>query len=314
MLSAWCLGVLNSHRRFFLSYVAPVVWNAAIIVALLAAGGGLGQYRLAEIAAWGSVVGSLLQFGVQLPTVLGLLGGLHPGRLLAEPVRAVVRTFVPVFIGRGVVQISAYVDTMIASLLPTGAVAAVSYAQVLYTLPVSLFGMSVSAAELPEMSSATGTEAERATHLRTRLENGLRQIAFFVVPSAVAFVALGRCGDRSTVPVRRIHPRDDGLRVGDSRGRVGGPPPFHSRTALRLGVLRAARYEERRYASPSSALGSESCWGTPWRSTARRPPGSRRGGAPPASLWPRGWRRAWSTCSSEVPWAGASAGHGSTVD
>ncbi len=191
VLSAWCLGVLNSHRRFFLSYVAPVVWNAAIIVALLAAGGGLGHYRLAEIAAWGSVVGSLLQFGVQLPTVLGLLGGLHPGRLLAEPVRAVVRTFVPVFIGRGVVQISAYVDTMIASLLPTGAVAAVSYAQVLYTLPVSLFGMSVSAAELPEMSSATGTEAERATHLRTRLENGLRQIAFFVVPSAVAFIALG---------------------------------------------------------------------------------------------------------------------------
>ena len=191
VLSAWCLGVLNSHRRFFLSYVAPVVWNVAIIVALLLAGGGAGQYRLAEIAAWGSVVGSLLQFGVQLPSVLALLGGLHPGRLLAEPVRAVGRTFLPVFIGRGVVQISAYVDTMIASLLPTGAVAAVSYAQVLYTLPVSLFGMSVSAAELPEMSSATGTEAERASHLRTRLESGLRQIAFFVVPSAVAFIALG---------------------------------------------------------------------------------------------------------------------------
>ncbi len=31
VLSAWCLGVLNSHGRFLLSYIAPVVWNAAII-------------------------------------------------------------------------------------------------------------------------------------------------------------------------------------------------------------------------------------------------------------------------------------------
>src|SRR5437763_14801874 len=35
VLSAWCLGVLNSHRRFFLSYTAPVIWNLAIIFALV---------------------------------------------------------------------------------------------------------------------------------------------------------------------------------------------------------------------------------------------------------------------------------------
>jgi putative peptidoglycan lipid II flippase len=102
-----------------------------------------------------------------------------------------LRNSVPVFIGRGVVQISAYVDTIIASLLPTGAVAGLSYAQVLYTLPISLFGMSVSAAELPAMSSVTGNEDERAAQLRARLDAGLRQIAFFVVPSAVAFLVLG---------------------------------------------------------------------------------------------------------------------------
>jgi len=191
VLSAWCLGVLNSHRRFFLSYVAPVVWNLAIIAALVAFGSGTGQYDLAMIAAWGSVVGSLFQFAVQLPTVLRLLGGLRAGPLFGGPVRTVIANFLPVFLGRGVVQVSAYVDTVLASLLPTGAVAAVSYAQVLYTLPVSLFGMSVSAAELPEMSSATGTDAERADYLRGRLEAGLRQIAFFVVPSVVGFIALG---------------------------------------------------------------------------------------------------------------------------
>jgi putative peptidoglycan lipid II flippase len=90
-----------------------------------------------------------------------------------------------------VVQISAYVDTVLASLLPTGAVAAIAYAQVLYTLPVSLFGMSVSAAELPTMSSAQGESEEVAAQLRARLVRGLRQIALFVVPSAIAFLALG---------------------------------------------------------------------------------------------------------------------------
>src|SRR5690348_4023614 len=192
VLSAWCLGVLNSHRRFFLSYAAPVLWNLAIIVSLVAFGARRTGYPLAEMAAWGSVVGSLLQLGVQLPTVARLLEGLRP-RLArgSAPVAQVLRNFGPVFVGRGVVQISAYVDTVLASLLPTGAVAGLSYAQVIYTLPVSLFGMSVSAAELPAMASAVGTEAERAAQLRARLSEGLRQIAFLVVPSAIAFLALG---------------------------------------------------------------------------------------------------------------------------
>ncbi|HYL69659.1 MAG TPA: murein biosynthesis integral membrane protein MurJ [Candidatus Limnocylindria bacterium] len=192
VFSAWCLGVLNSHRRFFLSYTAPVIWNAAMIATLWSFGSRYEQYPLAQILAWGSVVGSALQVGVQLPVVLRLLHGLplsfdHQ----AENVRTVVRNFVPVFFSRGVVQISAYIDALLASLLPTGAVAALAYAQTLYTLPVSLFGMSVSAAELPGMSGAVGAENAVADVLRTRLNFGLRQIAFFVVPSVAAFLALG---------------------------------------------------------------------------------------------------------------------------
>src|SRR5262249_22268795 len=163
VLSAWCLGVLNSHRKFFLSYTAPVVWNVAIIVSLILFGrhgnldetqlGGL-QFHLAELVAWGSVVGSALQFGVQLPTVIVLMRRLRPVfDIVSANIREVIRNFFPVFMSRGVVQISAFIDVTLASLLPEGAVAAITYAQSLYTLPVSLFGMSVSAAELPAMSS-----------------------------------------------------------------------------------------------------------------------------------------------------------------
>lgn len=200
VLSAWCLGVLNSHRRFFLSYTAPIIWNFAIIAALVGFGGLAGGRlfsedfgaRLALMAAWGSVIGSALQFAVQLPTVLRLIKRLRLTLdFTSTHLRTVVRNFLPVFVSRGVIQISAFVDQLLASYLPVGAVSALTFAQSIYTLPVSLFGMSVSAAELPAMSSATGNDEEVAEQLRQRLKGSLRQIAFYIVPSAMAFVALG---------------------------------------------------------------------------------------------------------------------------
>ena len=70
---------------------------------------------------------------------------------------------------------------------------ALSYAQIIYLLPISLFGMSISAAELPSMSRlSTGDTGENLRRLADRLAAGSRHIAFFVVPSAVAFLLLGR--------------------------------------------------------------------------------------------------------------------------
>ena len=192
VLSAWCLGVLNSHHRFFISYTAPVAWNAAIIFSLIYFGNSLDLAGLAEVTAWGSVVGSALQFGVQLPTVLRLIHSFRPALALAsEHVRQVLRSFFPVFISRGVVQISAFVDAFLASFLGEGAVVALNYAQSLYTLPVSLFGMSVSAAELPAMSKSLGAAEVVAEKLRQRLDQGLSRISFFIIPSAIAFLTLG---------------------------------------------------------------------------------------------------------------------------
>jgi putative peptidoglycan lipid II flippase len=192
VLSAWCLGVLNSHHRFLLSYAAPVMWNAAMIGTLLIFGASSSLPRLAALLAWGSVIGSFVQFAVQVPVVLRVAPDLRFAvDLASEQVRIVSRNFVPVFISRGVVQVSAYIDALLASLLPTGAVTGIANAQVLYTLPVSLFGMSVAAAELPTMAGEALGDAGGHEVLRRRLDAGLRQIAFFVVPSAMAFLALG---------------------------------------------------------------------------------------------------------------------------
>jgi putative peptidoglycan lipid II flippase len=193
VLSAWCLGILNSHHKFLLAYSAPVLWNLAIIAGLILGGhAGLPRESLVVHVAWWAVLGSFLQFAVQLPVVLRLLGQFRPSLSLASAhVREVIRNFVPVFVGRGAVQISAYVDLAFASHLGTGAQAALGYAQALYLLPVGLFGMSISAAALPVMSGELGTDEEVFAALRTKLRSGLRQIAYFVVPSAMAFLTLG---------------------------------------------------------------------------------------------------------------------------
>jgi putative peptidoglycan lipid II flippase len=192
VMSAWCLGVLNSHRKFLLSYAAPVVWNLAIILALLVLGKGENLTTLGRTAAWASVVGAGAQFLVQVPFVLRLAPQLRISLDFArQSVRTVLRNFGPVGVSRGVVQLSAFIDQLISSFLPDGMVSLLFYATTISYVPVSMFGIAISAAELPEMSSVIGDASERARQIRERLNAGLRQIAYFVVPSAVAMLAVG---------------------------------------------------------------------------------------------------------------------------
>lgn len=186
ILAAWCLGVLNSHRRFFLPFAAPVFWNGTQIAGLLL-GARLGWASLIHVLAWATLAGSALQLGVQLPTARRLARGLRPAlERRWEPVRRVLRNMVPVAAGQGIFQFSSFVDVVLASLLPTGAVSGLYYAQRIAYLPLSLFGVSVATAALPEMSRDTAAEA-----LRARLRRGFFQILYFVLPAALALILFG---------------------------------------------------------------------------------------------------------------------------
>ena len=209
VLGAWSLGILNSHRHFFISYVSPVIWNAAMIAAMYLFGGRVGMERLLLALCWGALLGGALQFAVQLPWVWRLERGLKVRwDTHIAGVREVVRNATPAMLGRGVVQFSAYVDFMLASLLAAGGVATIGYALTLYMLPISLFGMSVAAAELPELARqrASGTEL-----LRERTNAGLERIAFYVMPSFVAYLLLGDVIVAALFQTGRFGPNDTRL-------------------------------------------------------------------------------------------------------
>jgi len=197
VLCAWGLGVLNSHRRFFVPYAAPVIWSAAQIAALLVVGGWLLRRGepLAKALAWSALAGAALELGVLLRTAKSLLGGLRLRFELRNPhVRDAIRRLPGVLLGRGVIQISGYVDTLLVSFLGTGANAIFGYAQMLYLLPMSLLGTSEAAASLPEMSRETAEQdlERRNQNLRRRLSSALARVTLLAVPTVVGLVLLGR--------------------------------------------------------------------------------------------------------------------------
>lgn len=191
VLSGWCLGIQNSHRKFFWSYASAALWNLAQIGLLLYKGPqGHSLHSLAVWLAWATLAGSLMQVAAQLPEVSRLVRPL-PVSLdtKSSDVREIIVNIVPVMTALGVVQLSSIVDMQIANLLPDGAITNLLLANTVVLLPVALFGISVAASSLPEFSR-DNTE-ERSAALLDRLRGGWQRILFYIVPSAIACIVYG---------------------------------------------------------------------------------------------------------------------------
>jgi putative peptidoglycan lipid II flippase len=190
VLSGWCLGVQNAHRRFFLAYASAAMWSVAQIALLLSAGPR--APNLAELAwwlSWATLAGALLQIATQAPQVIRLVGSIRPSlNVAASGLSATLKNFVPVVAALGVFQISSLVDLRIASMLPVGAVASLTYANQIYLLPLSLFGVATAAATLPELARR---HSRGEGGLTDGVDRALARVVYYTVPSAMAFVAVG---------------------------------------------------------------------------------------------------------------------------
>lgn len=110
--------------------------------------------RLLLAACAGALLGGGLQFLVQLPAVAREIRGFRISWSWRDSrVREAIAAFAPAVGGRGVLQLSSYLDQVLASLLAPGAVAALQYGQQLYLLPIGLLPVSLAAASLPQLSA-----------------------------------------------------------------------------------------------------------------------------------------------------------------
>ena len=189
VLSGWCLGVQNAHRRFLIAYGSAVLWSVTQIGLLLVAGPRTEIIQLVWWLSWATLAGAALQVAAQMPQVLRLLGPLRP-RIAAVPgLRETLHNFTPIVAALGVFQVSSLIDTFIASFLPDGANQLMQWATQLYLLPLGLFGVSTAAAALPEFAASSARNEHDV--LRAGLTHAWERVLFYVIPSTVAFIAIG---------------------------------------------------------------------------------------------------------------------------
>lgn len=191
VLSGWCLGIQNAHRRFFMSYASGAMWSIAQIALLIFAGPHEPNIvRLVWLLSWATLAGAALQIAAQLPQVFKLMKSVRPTMDLGAPgLQTTLRNFLPVVGALGLFQISSFIDTTLASLLPTGSASGLQNANSIYLLPLSLFGVATAAASLPQMARdhATGERESLATGVARSWEG----VLFYTIPSAVAFIGIG---------------------------------------------------------------------------------------------------------------------------
>jgi putative peptidoglycan lipid II flippase len=184
-VSGIVMGILNARQHFLLPALAPVLYNLGIIAGALALAPALGVRGL----AWGVVGGALAHLAVQVPGLvrhkmqyIPILG------LRSAGVREVGRLMLPRMLGLAAVQLNFLVNTILASGLAAGSLAALNYAWLLMLLPQGIFAQSVATAAFPTFSTqvARGQRAE----MRSTLAATLRAVLYLAVPATVGLIVL----------------------------------------------------------------------------------------------------------------------------
>ncbi len=193
-ISGVFVGLLNSYERFTIPALTPIAWNLAIIAGLV-----IGVPRADSedgklyVYAGSILIGTVIQVLMPLPWLRGLDGRLRAAVNWRDP--AVKRVFVlmlPVTIGLGLINFNAFVDTLFASNLldPALAPAAIDAAFRLYMLPQGLFSVAVATVLFPSLSRFAA--AGDMGRFRRTVGEGLRQIAFLLVPASVFSAVLAQ--------------------------------------------------------------------------------------------------------------------------
>ncbi len=192
-VSGIVMGILNSHQHFVLPALAPVMYNVAIIAGALWLAPTMGVYGLVV----GVVTGAVLHLLVQMPWFLQKQFQVSGFKFqtwdlkfeISQDVHHVVRLMLPRTFGIAAVQINFLVNTILASTLPAGRIAALAYAWRLMLLPVGVVGQSLATAVFPTFSAQTARD-ER-DEFRSTLSMALRTTLYLTMPAAVGLFVLG---------------------------------------------------------------------------------------------------------------------------
>ncbi|MHB9145050.1 MAG: murein biosynthesis integral membrane protein MurJ [Symbiobacteriia bacterium] len=187
VLAAPVKSVLNSRHRFGAPVAGSIVQNVAILAGLVLFV-GLGQMGIRGLAL-GLALGMALNLGIQLPTLWR--GGFRyrPRLDLQSPVvRRTLGLAAPMMVSALFAQVSLLVDRGLASGLPAGSIAALSFADKLRQLPLGIFATAVATVIYPTLSEYAARGDRRG--VSDAVGTGLRLVLLLTLPAAVGLAVL----------------------------------------------------------------------------------------------------------------------------
>jgi putative peptidoglycan lipid II flippase len=176
-------GILETHHRFAVPGLAPLLYNIGIIFGALALAPRWGVTGLAI----GVVVGGVMHFAIQMPELRNVGIVFRPTLRMVEGLRDVATMLGPRIIGQAAFQINFIVVTYLASREGEGKVSAINYAWAIMMLPNAVMGQSFGTVLFPTMTAQS--ERGDIEGLRTTITSGLRDLLFLALPASIGLFA-----------------------------------------------------------------------------------------------------------------------------
>ncbi len=186
-LSGVIMGIHHSHDHFLAPAIAPIAYNVGIIVGAIYLVPSFGIDGL----AWGVVLGALGHLLLQLPKLRQYQPELRPRINFRDPhLRNIIGLMLPRTLGLAVWEINFWVNTIIATGLPTGSLSALSMAFQIFTFPQAAISRAIATAVFPTFSRQAAANDKDA--MRQTLVASLRSVLLLSIPASVGLVMLGR--------------------------------------------------------------------------------------------------------------------------
>lgn len=185
-LSNLASAVINAHKRFLYSALAPIIYNIGIIAGLLFFYPRFGITGL----GYGVILGAIGHFAVQLPELSRVGFSFVPRFELHHPgIKKMLRLYIPRMLAFDLSQISLLLASFFGSLLSAGSIAVFNLAFDIQAVPTGIFALSTAVAVFPLLSEAFSNR-EHETYWKA-LSNAITQTLFFIIPTTV-FILLFR--------------------------------------------------------------------------------------------------------------------------
>jgi putative peptidoglycan lipid II flippase len=190
-LSAVVMGMLNTKGKFFIPAMASSFFNLGSIIGGVSLAYILPKYGQPAIVgmAVGTLIGGVMQLGIQIPALLKTGFRYKPILDLKDPgLHRILKLMIPATIGLSATQINIFVNTSFASSCGDGAVSWLYYAFRLVQLPIGVFGVALSIAMLPVLAKQAAQKD--IAKMKKTMISSLTMVFLLTLPATVWLMLL----------------------------------------------------------------------------------------------------------------------------